>query len=115
MNTGALGPLRMVSGPLDFSGSTQTKFDKETLAAIARLQKQDTQLTSSRYEIIKHNGINDDVAFMDGVTKVENIEDYLQGLVNRAEKQGGEDGYGVKTKQYAQLAEAKGIFVDFEV
>lgn len=115
MNTGALGPLRMVSGPLDFGGSSQNKMERDALAGIARLQNQDLQLTSSRYEMAKHNAAVDDVAFLDGVTKINNIEDYLQGLVNRADKQGGKDAHGVTSNQYQQLAEQKGFLIDITV
>lgn len=111
----AFGPLTMVSGPLDFSGKSLNRLEKDTLDAVALLQKESNQMSYSRYEIIKHNGTNDDVAFLDGITKVKNIEDYMQGLINRAEKNGGEDSFGVHAKDYARVAEAKGILVDYKV
>ncbi|WP_119394715.1 hypothetical protein [Salinibius halmophilus] len=106
--------MQISNVPLDFSGKSLNQFERSTITQIANLQDQEVQLSIGRYEMTKYVG-EKGIPFLDGITEVENIEDYLQGLVNRAKNFGGKDVHGVEAQQYAQLAEAKGIFVDFEV
>lgn len=106
--------MQISNVPLDFSGKSLNQFERSTITQIANLQDQEVQLSIGRYEMTKWVGENG-IPFLDGVTEVQNIEDYLQGLVNRAEGFGGKDMHGVTTNQYQQLAAQKGFLIDVTV
>lgn len=101
---GIRGAPQISSERIDANASVLNNDEKSTLRAVASLQGESDAHTFTRYGLTKH-ATEQGIAFMG--SHVEDVDDYVKALVQRAEKQGGEDMFGVTAKEYGRLIDER--------